>query len=354
MPILHRVLRDYLATDFEKSAAIAQSFANADRKERVFDMQESKLTFDADENKAYEVRFSQKADLSDYDYRHIEAGENPRTVRFGTLLPATEYYAQVVAEDGSDCSEIVRFRTEDCIVRTLYVLDKDGYGPRNVRDVGGYSVRGGGKVRYEKLYRGTLLNNCWNDNYQTTDEVRRVLKDELGIRAEIDLRTHGVDDVNVVEEIKIPQTKNELDENLPYYKLAIDGYADIFKNENSIKNIPEIFRALADETNYPVYLHCIAGADRTGTMVFLLHLLLGVNYEDALRQYEMTTFSPQGPRLRINNPNPVVHFDEFCAKLLELHGDGNDDLNAAVERYVLSLGVTKDEIDAIRRIFIQD
>ena len=116
----------------------------------------------------------------------------------------------------------------------------------------------------------------------------------------------------------------------------------------------EIFRVLANEKNYPAYLHCIAGADRTGTLIFLLHLLLGVSYEDALRQYEMTTFSPQGPRHRKDNPNPVVHFDRFCEKLLELHGDGSGDIHLAVERYLTSLGVTAEEISSIRRIFIQD
>ena len=351
MPILSAKLREYLSTGFEESAALAAAMP----KRAQFDMQESDLFFDGEDGQEYIVHFSKNPDLTNGACRYVKSGENPRKVRFGTLLPGTTYYAKIVnAQDESDCTEIFSFATEDCIVRPLYVLDADGYGPRNVRDIGGYTVRGGGKIRYEKMYRGTLLNNCWNDNYQTTDGVRKILKDELGIVAEIDLRMHGVDDVNVVEEIKIPQTVNELDEQLPYYKLAIEGYAVAFTDENSIKNIPQIFRALTNENNYPVYLHCIAGADRTGTFVFLLHLLLGVDYEDALRQYEMTSFSPQGPRLRVNNPDPVVHFDKFTAKLLELYGNGSDDLNAAVERYVLSLGVTKDEIDTIRRIFIQD
>ena len=350
MPILSATLREYLSADFETSAEIAIGITGRAQ----FDMQESDFYFEGERGKSYIVRFSKNADLSGYAERYVKDGENPRKVRFGTLLPNTTYYAQIVAaDDEREKTEIFSFKTEDCVVRPLYVLDGDGYGPRNVRDVGGYTVPRG-KVRYEKMYRGILLNNCWNDCYQTTDYVRKILKDELGIVAEIDLRNHGVDDVNIYDEKKIPQTANELDAKLPYYKLTIEGYEVIFTDERSAQNIPQIFRALADERNYPVYLHCAAGADRTGTIVFLLHMLLGVDYEDGIRQYEMTTFAPQGPRLRANNPDPVVHFDKFCEKLIELYGDGSGDIHLATERYLLSIGVTADEIEKIRRIFIQD
>ncbi|MBR5388667.1 MAG: tyrosine-protein phosphatase, partial [Clostridia bacterium] len=53
--------------------------------------------------------------------------------------------------------------------------------------------------------------------------------------------------------------------------------------------LKRIFYYLTDEKNYPIYVHCNAGADRTGTVAFLINGLLGVSFEDLTRDFELTS-----------------------------------------------------------------
>ena len=47
-----------------------------------------------------------------------------------------------------------------------------------------------------------------------------------------------------------------------------------------------------------VYFHCAGGADRTGTLAFLIEALLGVSESDLSKDYELTTFDGSNKRLR--------------------------------------------------------
>ena len=71
-------------------------------------------------------------------------------------------------------------------------------------------------------------------------------------------------------------------------------------NANYTKSIKSIFEVLGDENNYPIMFHCNAGADRTGTVAFLINGVLGVSYEDLTRDFELTSFSKGGRRWRSN------------------------------------------------------
>ncbi len=343
LTLLNPTLRSYLEADFIKSTEIVENSISADA-----DRQESYLYFDGDANGCI-LRFSTQEALVPYAERVIKDNK----VNLATLLPDTKYYAQVFCKNGEPCSEKISFVTENCVIRPLWCTDEEGFGPRNVRDIGGYKTPYG-KVKYGMLYRGTLLNNRWNNSYRMTDGVRKVMLNELGIRSEIDLRVSGDDDYYYSESgEKIPQTANELDASLPYYKLPIMTYDNLFPMNERTKSIPEIFRVLGKAANYPVYLHCNAGADRTGTIVFLLHSLIGVGFKDAMRCYEMTTFSPQGKRSRayIQQYDDLnyVAMGKFCEQLLTY----GDNYQTATENFLRSLGLTDSEMDAVREILIE-
>ena len=49
-----------------------------------------------------------------------------------------------------------------------------------------------------------------------------------------------------------------------------------------------------------IFFHCFGGADRTGTVAFLVEALLGVSESDMSKDYELTTYSSSrvGDRLR--------------------------------------------------------
>ena len=47
-----------------------------------------------------------------------------------------------------------------------------------------------------------------------------------------------------------------------------------------------------------VFFHCAGGADRTGSLAFLIEALLGVSESDLSKDYELTTFGRVNTRLR--------------------------------------------------------
>ena len=343
LPILHPTLRTYLTADFEASAQMVENTERCDA-----DRQESYLYFDGDAEGCI-LRFSTEQHFTRFFERVIRSGR----VNLCTLLPNTEYYAQVFSVGGEPLSEMVSFVTEASSVRPVWCTDEEGFGPRNVRDVGGYTTTYG-KVKYGMLYRGTHLNNKYDNEYRTTDGVRDIMLKSLGIRSEIDVRVTGSDDLYYSENgEKIPQTANELDPSLPYYKLPLMAYDNVFPYSDRTASIPEIFRVLGRAENYPAYLHCNAGSDRTGTIIFLLHCLLGVGFVDAMHCYEMTTFSPQGKRSRMyvqqNDNVNYIAMGKFCKQLLTY----GDNYQTATENFLRLLGLTNSEMDAVRELLIE-
>ena len=309
------------------------------------------------------------------------------------LLPSTTYYWKV-AGDRSDMSDTSVFKTEDLSVRLIYAE-----GTSNIRDLGGWNADGS-FVNYGKIYRGNQLNGYGNwGNNKLTENGLKTFKDDLKIKTEIDLRTQDKDDAN--------QTVNFVDASLPYYKYTIGQYTDILepsvwnalphdgntpvdsmenkndarrlayatgnavRNENAMRrSLKGIFEVLADERNYPVYIHCNAGADRTGTVAFLINGLLGVSEADLIRDYELTSFSSvSGLRYRSeikngdfteigvmkNDYDNFVAFGALMNAIKNNYGAEGGTLSYAIENFLTDyVGVSHEDIESLKRIMISD
>ena len=105
-----------------------------------------------------------------------------------------------------------------------------------------------------------------------------------------------------------------------------------------------MFSTLADESRYPVYMHCTGGADRTGTVSFLINALCGVDEATLIKDYEITSFSVYGER---NSKTTEYDFAKFLAQLKTYDGDI---LSEKTENYMKAIGVTDTEIYNIRAI----
>ena len=108
-----------------------------------------------------------------------------------------------------------------------------------------------------------------------------------------------------------------------------------------------MFQQLAKPENYPVYIHCTGGADRTGTVCFLLNALLGVDEATLIQDYEFTTFSDWGTR-STKSGTYFGYWRPFYQTLTTQYE--GDNLMENVESYLLKIGVKQAEIDAIRGI----
>ena len=81
--------------------------------------------------------------------------------------------------------------------------------------------------------------------------------------------------------------------------------------------------------------------DRTGTVCYLLGALLGVDADSLLMDYQMSILAHG----ELGN-----YIDEFIAAVDQLPGAT---LREKVEGYLLSIGVTSEEIASIRQIFLE-
>ncbi len=73
---------------------------------------------------------------------------------------------------------------------------------------------------------------------------------------------------------------------------------------------------MADRENYPIYLHCTYGNDRTGTICYLLEALLGVRDEDLLKEYRLSV-TYYGRRLSLASINSLAsQIQQYPGKVL--------------------------------------
>lgn len=162
-------------------------------------------------------------------------------------------------------------------------------GIDNVRDLGGWPTINGKRIRYGLLYRGVEMNTAYSpvpdyaqSAHSITDEDRRILREELGIRAELDLR----------KEKENPSIGySALGRDIVYANICIN-LGEITTEGNKVKLL-SCFRFIAEqiEAGRPIYIHCIWGADRTGMLCMLLEGLLGVSQSDLDKDFELTSFT---------------------------------------------------------------
>lgn len=274
------------------------------------------------------------------------------------LVPSSAYYWKVCGTFDGDESVTSHFTTESISLRCVFVD-----GAVNTRDIGGYSAVNG-SVNYGKIYRGGSLDSI-------TTAGAGALKDDLQIKTEIDLRKDGA-------------RKNER-LGLSYYKFDAGSYTDILDlaawnalpeaarrefNAKYSAGIKNIFEILANEENYPVYIHCDNGADETGTVAFLINALLGVSESDLIRDFELSSFSAAaGARYRSalnadktgfadsgvmkNDKTSFVAFGATIDALKTAYGATDKSLAYAVENYLTDyVGVNHTDVEKIKKIML--
>ena len=242
---------------------------------------------------------------------------------------ASGYSWTVAAKDGASAS--ASFATEDRAPRMIHVN-----GVPNMRDIGGRIGLDGRRVKQGLVYRSAGLNNNAN-RYYTKDEILKMhaegklvesvpemskkdaqkieerlkpgskkqpdlkhlvkewcpgterldsnskayLIETLGLKTDIDLRTdrecYGMKGSPVGDAVK-------------WVHISSASYGGMASTEGK-EAFAKVFRTFLDEKNYPIVFHCIAGADRTGSLAYILNALLGVGEDELEKEWEMTAFA---------------------------------------------------------------
>ncbi len=190
-------------------------------------------------------------------------------------------------------------------------------GLRNVRDLGGWNG-----LRMGMAYRGSQL---WNENDPTvcakdensapvaraarwkgnafvrpTPETAIAIR-ELNWKTDLDLRgedeCHKSDQLPLLDYAPHMQLKRA---NMLTYVASLQGRWE---------DMRDALKVFCDEANYPIYFHCKAGADRTGTLAFFLEGICGCSQTDIDIDYELTSVCGE---VRVRNAWNYKYRDREC------------------------------------------
>lgn len=199
----------------------------------------------------------------------------------------------------------------------------------NVRDIGGWACDGG-TVKYGMLFRG--------GEAQVAD--KDLMTNKIGVKTELQLRGKA----------ESPQK---------YSLWGIEWFCADDYNWYSLSNtdawkynLGVVFDSVTK--NKPVYFHCSAGADRTGTLACVLEALLGMAQSDIDKDYELTCFySGTGTDATARRRNESDWQGLINAiKSVPLVGGLADTFRNRAISFAVSLGFTAEEINAYRAAMI--
>lgn len=261
------------------------------------------------------------------------------------LIPGRRYEALLLSRrDSTGKADTARAAKSDTlaiarIVPTGQVRMINTPSIRNVRDLGGWKSelfrRSDGKpktIRYGRLFRGAEMDRA-ND---ITDEDRDILLNDLKIGADLDLR--GEKESKRVME-------SPLGPHIDYYRIPSSAYTSSARTNTQARNFRWILNRLREGKN--VFFHCAHGADRTGTLGFIIEAVLGVAEGDIDKDYELTTF--YGWRSR--KVDDKYDYGNMVISYYEVFNGQN--ITECVEEYLKSYGITQSEIDEFRKIMLE-
>lgn len=253
---------------------------------------------------------------------------------FTNLVPGSRY-SYIVSNSRYDVIARGSFLTKGALHQVYFSNQV-----RNARDLGGWKTTDGKTVRFRKLYRGGRVDRRYMDAAGREEALAQ------GIRAELDLR----------EAEDVPTTSC-FGSNIAFCAPGFEsGYRTMLRDRAvGVKECFEfIVKCLREDK--PVYFHCAAGRDRTGTMAMILLGVLGVPEGDLGKDYELTYFSPADWSMYQNDYHHMRTAEGSYIRAItyiwEVGATGSD-FKTRTENYLLKIGVAQKDIDDLRAIMLK-
>ncbi len=224
---------------------------------------------------SYTVEVSTNADLSGARLY----GTSTNSIEIEDLYAGYDYYYRVsTSVNGTSYFSPINHFVTAKLPRTCQV--DHAY---NTRDIGGCYVNNNKqRVLQGKVYRGARLD-------EITDAGKTKMLNEYGIKTDLDLREAS----KVPSQPPLGDTVNLINISAPQYTGGPSSSNEVGGMDYSpawsvVKREMEVF---ADANNYPIYVHCNIGRDRTGSILFLVEALLGMSEDEIYRDYELSFFA---------------------------------------------------------------
>jgi protein-tyrosine phosphatase len=235
-------------------------------------------------------------------------------------------------------------------------------GAFNVRDLGGLTTHGGGTVAPGLVYRSGDLGKLSREGAERLRALGLATVVDLRRAAEIErhgrypFEEHGIVyrhrtllDTPAAEPERRPAELPPDILDLLYRRIATEGG----------HNLGQVLRWLVEPGGLPAVIHCVAGKDRTGTVVAVLLALLDVPDEAIAADYALSAQALQAfaerdgesaawlagvpPVLLQSDPSAMGSFLEW---LRDRHG--------SIAAYARSIGLEQDVLEALRTRLVSD
>ena len=169
-----------------------------------------------------------------------------------------------------------------------------------------------------------------------TEESRAYILDKFGIKTDLDFRgdweCYGM-------------TGSPLGDGVTWcHYQCLGGYGG-FVTPLGRATAAEAFSLLVNKKNYPIVFHCIAGADRTGSLAFVLEALLGVDEDELYKDWEVTGFDQSKLDFR--------HETRFDKLVKGFDGYPGMTIHERVVAFVKSCGFTDADIARFRELMLE-
>lgn len=262
-------------------------------------------------------------DFSAAEEYPLACGQNRIVV--DNLKTGTEYYYKVVVSGEEYSGTFITAKSPRFVSIPGIV---------NTRDIGGYTTLDGKTVKQGLLIRGIEIDGLVEESYLIPPDSIPSVQETFGFVYDLDLRSHTIFN---------GEYSSPLGKDVGHKFYQSPQYHQLFEEPYYISKTKEIFSDLADPEKYPMYLHCSYGTDRTGTIIFLLQGVLNVPEEDMIKEYKLTAFD-------FSYVEGYSYLDTIIKGVQPYSGETlQEKIVSYLKEYV---GVTEDEIESIRTIFL--
>ncbi len=223
----------------------------------------------------------------------------------------------------------------------------------NVRDLGGKPVKGGKRIKQGLIYRGSELNkedysaNGGDHKFNLDDMAKDTFANIMHVNTEIDFR--GDEEANQISKSNLESIEN-------YNRQPIAGYGGLITSKSQYPKVKAIFEEfLTAKEDSSVYFHCWGGADRTGSIAFLLGGLLGMSYTDLVIDFELTSFS-----YNLREHDKIGEYSDFPSlieglKTISQTEETYPDIQNMVEYYLTNkVGLTLEQLNTIKDNMLEE
>jgi protein-tyrosine phosphatase len=240
-------------------------------------------------------------------------------------------------------------------------------GVLNFRDLGGYQTADGRRTRWGRIFRADALHGLTPSDRAIFESLKLRVIYDLRSDLEREQKPNSVPPPDGLRSVPLPLISSRQADLASIAEQVKDGEGfllHVYRGmiAQSAPVFGQLLTGLTEDSGLPAVFHCAAGKDRTGTTAAILLSALGVDDDDILDDYELTSRHRTEERRRevMSNLEQFGLSPEIAAGLLhtprwvmatvleEIRSTYGD-----VEGYLTGpVGMTDGEVARLRRLLV--